>query len=230
MAGARYPKEIKLKVLRLGKTGKTYPEIQTLFPIPKSTLSYWFKNAGKKPDRMRQLEHLKRIRLLSAETKRRQRQEWINLAWENGSTAAAQLNLNNKEILMAMLSMLYWAEGAKHAKAHGMAFVNTDPQLMLLYITLLRKIYPIDEARFRVRLHLHYYHSHKDAIAFWSKMLDIPPSQFGKIYVKKRSKQKRFRKNFQGICFVKYPNSVAREEVLSFGRAVVNRFEKSSRR
>lgn len=225
--GHHYSAETKAAVLKLGKTGKSYTEIRKLFPIPKSTLSVWFKNAGKKPpSREKQLAHLSRIRLIASATKRRQKKEWVDKAGVAGLKEAAKLNLSDKTTLKALLAMLYWSEGSKHPKVYGLIFTNTDPTLLFLYISLLRATYPIDESRFRVRLHLHYYHSHKEAIRFWSERLQIPSSQFGKIHVKKRSVQKKFRRNFQGICFVSYPDSAAREELLAMGRELSKRFEK----
>ncbi|MBI4088586.1 hypothetical protein HY415_00635 [Candidatus Kaiserbacteria bacterium] len=227
MAGTRHPKETRAKVLKMGLSGKTYTQIRAIYPVPKSTLSFWFKraNSPRALDRTHQLIHLEDIRKKARKTIMERRQAWIAKARQTGAKEADRFSLSNVPFLKALLAMLYWAEGAKHEKVHGLVFVNTDPKLMSLYISLLRKTYPLDESRFRVRLHLHYYHRHAEAIVFWSNLLHIPPSQFGKIYVKKRSKSKRFRKNFQGICFVKYPANPAREELLALGRTLSERMK-----
>ncbi len=122
--------------------------------------------------------------------------------------------------------MLYWAEGTKSDTAGGPKFANTDPVLAKLYLTLLRSVYVLDEKRIKVTLHLHYYHRHRAAITFWSELLSVPRSQFGKIYVKKRSVLKRFRKNFQGICFIYYFDSAVRRELLSLGKQIAQEMEK----
>lgn len=225
MAGARHAADIQKKVLKMGLSGKTYSEIRALYPIPKSTLSFWFKraHAPRALDRTRMLEHLAKVRRLGLKTIMERRQAWIDGARRLGAQEADQVAVADPVVGKALLAMLYWAEGAKHAKVHGLVFVNTDPILMRLYISLLRRVYSIDETRFRARLHLHYYHKRSVALKFWSDLLQIQISQFGKIYVKKRSKRKRFRQNFQGICFVKYPLNPAREELLALGRAIANR-------
>ena len=51
----------------------------------------------------------------------------------------------------------------------------------------------------------------------WSKELNIPLNQFTKTSIKKRSKTKKFRKNFAGICFIYYGNSKIRKELLELG-------------
>lgn len=225
MAGVRHSKEIRAKVLKMGLSGKTYAQIRAIYPIPKSTLSFWFKraNSPRALDRTRLLAHLERVRKIGLKTIMDRRLAWMADAQQQGEKEAGRFPLSNILILKALLAMLYWAEGAKHEKVYGLVFANTDPKLMRLYVSLLRKVYPLDESRFRVRLHLHYYHRHAEAIDFWSNALKIPPSQFGKIYVKKRSKSKRFRKNFHGICFVKYPANHAREELLALGRTLSER-------
>lgn len=224
MGATRYSKEVHREVLRMGASGKTYPEIQEKFPIPKSTLSFWFKNAGKKPDRTRQLEHLKHARVLALATIHRHKEERIALAVGKAKKELARLPLKDKSVQKALLAMLYWAEGAKSEVPGTLGFVNTDPVLAKLYISLLRSTYSLDENRIRIRLHLHYYHKHREAIDFWSKLLGVPSSQFGKIYVKKRSVLKRFRKNFQGICFIMYSDSSIRRELLSLGQQIAQKY------
>lgn len=223
MGATRYTKETKSEVLRMGKLGKTYTEIREKFPIPKSTLSVWFKNAGKKPDRARQLEHLKRIRPIALATLHRHKEERVALATGIAGKELGLLSLKDKSVQKAFLAMLYWAEGTKSDQA-GLRFTNTDPVLAKLYISLLRSAYSIDESRIRIRLHLHYYHEHREAVSFWSKLLGVPSSQFGKIYDKKRSVQKRFRKNFQGICFINYADSSIRRELLSLGQQIAQKY------
>ncbi|HEY4500764.1 MAG TPA: hypothetical protein VJI70_00635 [Candidatus Paceibacterota bacterium] len=223
MGATRYSKEVRREVLRMGASGKTYPEIREKFLIPKSTLSTWFKNAGKKPDRRRQLEHLKRIRPIAMATIHRKKEARIALATGVATKELDQLPLKNKSVQKALLAMLYWAEGAK-SDMTGLRFVNTDPVLAKLYIWLLRSAYTLNESRIRIRLHLHYYHRHREAIAFWSKLLEVPSSQFGKIYVKKRSVLKRFRKNFQGICFINYFDGAIRRELLSLGQQIAQKY------
>lgn len=223
MGATRYSKEVRREVLRMGKLGKTYPEIREKFLIPKSTLSVWFKNAGKKPDRTRQLEHLKRVRPIALATIRRNKESRIALATGIAQKELVHLPLRNKSVQKALLAMLYWAEGAKSDRT-GLRFVNTDPLLAQLYISLLRSAYTIDESRIRIRIHLHYYHRHGEAIAFWSNLLEVPRSQFGKIYVKKRSVVKRFRKNFQGICFINYFDGRIRRELMSLGQQIARKY------
>ena len=221
MGRKRYDLQTKLDAEQLRKMGKTYTEIRTQFPIPKSTLSAWLgeKYAGIF-DRGAQLEHLEHIRKISAKVIRGKKIERERVAVAKGKVVASNLHLKDVVILKALIAMMYWAEGSKHKQVHGLKFANTDPRFVLLYITLLRKCFPIDETRFRVSLHLHYYHEVGKATEFWSQLLNIPKTQFWKPYYKKRSRKKRFRKNSTGICFVYYPDNDSRNEILGVGYAI----------
>ncbi len=219
-----YPSEMKQRAAELRRAGLSYSQIGAELGIAKGTLSTWLgRNPYQPSDGKKQHAHLARIRVLSAESKRKIRQDWIRRSHDAGAIVARRLPLANAAVRKSLLAMLYWAEGTKSSRASGVIFVNTDPQLMKLYLSLLRRAYDIDESRLRVRLHLHHYHKHRDALRFWSGLLAVPTSQFGKIYVKKRSKHKRFRKNFQGICFVRYFDSKIREELLALGRAIAEK-------
>ncbi len=213
----RHSSEIKNEVLELVRSGSSYGQIQKKLVVPKSTIATWVKNEGIVPDRTRQLVHLSQARLKSTETIHAKKQARLLVA-ENGARGVlADVPFENNAVQKSLLAMLYWAEGSKGENA-SLTFVNTDPLLMQLYIFLLRTCYTIEESRIRVRLHLGYWHDHAVAIKFWSELLNVPESQFGKIYVKKRSTQKKFRKNYRGICFVIYGSEAIRQEVLILGR------------
>lgn len=126
-------------------------------------------------------------------------------------------NNHIKENNKALLSMLYWAEGSKGRK-DIVTFANTDPQLTKLFIYLLRNSFVLDESKLRVRVHLHYYHNENKVKKFWSKLLRIPISQFGKTYWKKRGENKIYRKNMAGICFVRYNSLALKEEIMFYAR------------
>jgi transposase-like protein len=219
VAGKRYTPEVRAAVLKLGLDGATYRVIQERYRIPKSTLSFWFNSLGKSPtrDKKKMAAYLAKARTKAAETIRKNKEARIEKATEAARTVAVTIPISETCISKGLLAMLYWAEGSK-GEPGVTTFTNTDPLLSQFYVELLRKSFDIDESKFRVRLHLHYYHRHGKALDFWSKQLRIPKSQFGKIYVKKRSTQKRFRQNFQGICFVVYHDSSIRRELMALGR------------
>ena len=219
MRGTLYTQETKDRVEQLRREGKTYTEIRKVYPIPKSTLSEWL---GKKYtgifDRKAQLKHLQRIRKISATTLHKHKTERNAIHAARGAATARTLSMQDVALQKSLLAMLYWAEGKK--EGGSVTFANTDPLLIHMYLTMLRRCFPIDEKRLRIRVHLHYYHDRDAAIRYWSRLLRVPRNQFGKLYIKKRSVTKKFRRNFKGICFVIYNNTGLLHEILALGRTL----------
>lgn len=216
----RYDAAVRAHVERMRAEGRTYGQIQAIYPIPRSTLSVWL---GKKHQSLFDVEsHLKQIREVSARVLRERTAGRVATAEAAARTTANTL-VFEQDSMRALLAMLYWAEGTKHARASSLIFVNTDPKLAQTYLMLLRSGYKIREDKLRVRLHLHWYHRKKEAVNYWSRLLGIPATQFGKIHVKKRSVRKKFRKNFMGICFIIYHDSALLREVRALGPAIHER-------
>ena len=224
MSGNRYSQTEKDAVENLRKQGMTYNEIRKIHPIPKSTLSVWLgeKYAGIF-DKKAQLAHLKRIQRLAVNKIRENKISRDALYASRGFATAQLMPTNNIEFQKALLAMLYWAEGTKCATACGLTFANTDPRLIQLYISMLRNCFEVDEKKLRVRIHLHYYHNKKQTRRYWSRLLHVPEDQFGKLYIKKRSKTRKFRQNFKGICIIRYGGRALLKEVLALGESIGDR-------
>lgn len=221
MAGNRYSDEVRKEAVRLHKLGKPYSEISEILGVSsKGTLSYWLSSiVGYKKDSKKQRDHLARVRPLAfAALKRRTEAQTRDCSDKVKKTIqSSSKHLSDLFYLKSLLSMLYWAEGAKGTGGGGIKFANTDPVMHRLFITLLRKVYAVDNAHFSIHLHLHYYHRITEAKKFWSEVLDVPLKRFKKPYFKKRSVTKRYRKNFKGICYVYYGDSNIRRELLELG-------------
>lgn len=222
MRGKLYTIEEKEKAKQLILSNKTYREVRNALGVPKSTLSSWFGKTIKKPiTRKAMLRHLAKIRKSSAIVLKnkwaRKRKEESKFVKAKVKKELVECPLENISFYKSLLAMLYWTEGSKSERFCGLRFANTDPHLTKLYITLLRKCYNIDETKFSIGLYVHYYHPIRKVKNFWSKTLNIPLTRFNKVYVKKRSKTKKFRKNFVGICSVYYGNSIIRKELLELG-------------
>lgn len=169
-------------------------------------------------DKEAQLKHLENIRPLAIAAKHKKKERESLELTKKIREEFSLFPTKNKHVGKTVLAMLYWAEGAKHEGVSGLRFVNTDPRLLNLYITLLRRCFTIEEQKFWVRLHLHYYHKIKSTRRYWADILGISESRFAHIYIKKRSRHKRFRKNFKGICFVTYNDSSIRKDLMALGQ------------
>ncbi len=83
--------------------------------------------------------------------------------------------MSDREFLIVGAA-LYAGEDFKRDGQAGMA--NTDPRLLALFVTWLRRHFEVDEVRLRVRLYLHEGLDLEAAEHFWSELLRIPRSQF----------------------------------------------------
>lgn len=207
--------------------GATYSGIYKELRVPKSTLNLWFKDLPH-PNHMYFIDQkswLAAIRKLSAAANRKKRQDGMARISQKVKKEIEEWKLlKSMETQKSLLSMLYWAEGQKLPETGTpVKFANTDPKLVLLFLTLLRSCYQLDETKLRIQIHVHWYHNQRKVQRFWSKLLNVDETLFNKIYVKQRSKTKRFRKNFAGICFVIYHSVNLRREIVETGYNVAER-------
>lgn len=129
-------------------------------------------------------------------------------------------SLSDRELGMFALG-LYAGEGDK-TRSLGMA--NTSPALLLVYVAWLRRAFRIDETRLRVRLYLHDGLDLGEAVEFWSSVLDIPQSEFGKPYRAAADPSIRSAKHPYGCASVRYSSSLLLRRVLARIEAVTSRF------
>jgi len=219
----KWNEEIKERARLLRQKGLSITKISLSIGVPRSSLHQWvsdLKRSKQITDKER-LDNLRRIRPLATLALKQERQNRMARIKAEAIQEIDSYDLSDKNLLSAVLSAIYWAEGSK--TRGSMQFANTDPKLALLYITLLRKNYKIDERRIRIRLHLHHYHNIEECKIFWSSLLKVPLSQFGKIYIKERSKTKKFRENFMGICFVVYNDENLKNTILEKAFALEKR-------
>ena len=227
MRGRLYSPEEKERVKHLIIDGKSYREIKELMDVPKSTISVWFGKTIHKPyDADALHKHLANIRPQATIALKK---KYEKIRFDELKTIRTNLQeelrsypFGNLGFYKSLLAMLYWAEGSKHNQISGTKFANIDPNLSLLYVTLLRKCYSINEEKLKIGLYVHYYHSIKKVKRFWSETLNVPLDRFHKVYIKKRSKTKRYRKNFAGVCFIYYGDTKVRKELLELGTLLKN--------
>lgn len=222
------PLEIKKSAQQLRKYGHSIGQIAKELSISKSTVHEWTKTmaGARRYAQLGKERWIRELQPLGALGQRKKREKKIALIVEEVQNELLNMAITG-DVQKAVLAALYWAEGTK---GRGMLkFTNTDPKLMSLFITLLRQSYVLDERKFRVRLHLHWYHKEKIVKSYWSDLLKIPETQFRKIYWKKRGRNKVFRKNVGGICFLQYNSDYLREQILhysyAFGEKITGKIE-----
>jgi hypothetical protein len=103
--------------------------------------------------------------------------------------------------------MLYWAEGAK-VKRNSVHFVNSDPNMLLLFIEFLREEMRVRDEDFRLQIHCH---THDEAEIeriehYWTSLLHLPDACLQKTQVKKGGDSRKNRLE-NGVCALQVHNT-----------------------
>lgn len=221
---------IKNQAVKLRRSGESLLAISKSLNISKSTASLWLRSEENRGiySSMTKQEWMIYIRAKSHESAQKRKLENINKINSDAHLLANSFK-TNLQIDKALLAMLYWSEGAK-GHHEVVNFANTDPGLIKLFITLFRRCYPISEDKFRLRIHLHKYHDETDAKKFWSTLTNIPLEKIGKIYWKKEPNSgRRYRQNYQGICFLRYNDVRLQRELTAYAHALGEKLVKKMR-
>lgn len=186
-----YPEEIVQKARELRTQGLSYKEIGRTLNIPDATIRKWcFHTPGGKGSSQREIERNEKTR---------------SKLFEKGKRLVKKLNLNkmSREQARLFAGLLYWCEGTKYPIAARVNFVNSDEQMMLTFLALLRKGFDINEKKIRVHLQIHDYHDLEELKKHWSRLLGIPKNQFLKPTVTKPTGNRR-RSSYRGTCTLRY--------------------------
>ena len=209
--------EKKELVRNLRGQGLSYKEIRqkTPFTIAKSTISDWCKDielTAEQKDRLDKLfkDGSYRGRLLGSKVTQVKRAKEVEQIKQKAKLEICTLNKN--EFKLAGL-MLYWAEGAK---SRYVDITNSDPLLIKFMVAWLRNICRVPKERFRASLHLHTGQNEKEIKRYWSKITNIPISQFGKSYIKKEGSGYRKNKLYNGTIKIRVCDSNLLHRILGW--------------
>lgn len=123
-------------------------------------------------------------------------------------------------------TMLYWGEGYKGNEkipAHGVDFANSDYKMIVLFLEFLRKVFILDEKRFRVYLYCYSDQDVPKIIQFWSELTKIPKSQFTKPYVRNDFNDKS-NKMSHGLIHIRYHDKKLLLEIKSMIESYVLKY------
>jgi hypothetical protein len=139
---------------------------------------------------------------------RRTRSEEQRVRFERKKPSFTKREINTPELkeLAAIGSMLYWGEGSKGSPekpARIVDFANSDPDMIRIFLKFLRRIYCLDEKKFRIFLYAYSDQDSERLISFWSDITGIPKDQFTKPYIRTDFSNKG-RKMIYGLAHVRY--------------------------
>ncbi|MFE6333753.1 hypothetical protein ACFVOK_11130 [Streptomyces sp. NPDC057798] len=172
--------------------GWTYDQIQTELGCSKSSISLWVRDLPK-PERRDPAEQAKlaaRKRWEHELAVRDEQRQHVKAA------AAAEIGkLSTRELFLLGVA-LYWAEGTKdkpHARRERVAFVNSDPGMIRLFLAWL-DLLEVDRERIGYRVMIHESADVEAAETYWADIARADRSTFAKTTLK-RHNPKTVRKN-----------------------------------
>ncbi len=183
------------RAIELRRHGLSYREIRAQVPVAKSTLSLWLRQVGlAKAQRQRLTE-----RRLAAAHRGSQKRHIECLARvaaiHNSAIQEAQGLIQASDVMWAVGTTLYWAEGAKTKpwRSHArFQFTNTDPLAIDLVRCWLRRYCNVDESDILFDIYIHENADVESARMHWMRHLHIPESRLRTYFKKHNAKPKRY--------------------------------------
>lgn len=171
----------KEKALSLRVLGYSYNQIKREVKVSKSTLSVWLRNFPLSKERIKELRDNNEKRIENCRnTKEKNKQKKFKQLYSSVSKEIGILS--DREIKLCGL-FLFWAEGTK-ARSGSLVVTNTDPQMITFFHMFLIK-FGVPKEMIKVKLQLYKDMDENKEKDFWSKLLNIPISNFKKSYIKK---------------------------------------------
>ena len=214
MVGYRGKVAERARARELRASGWTMPDIASELGVARSSVSLWVRDVevvrgprrvrlGPRPNRLRDAR-LAEVASLDA-------------------VGVERLGDLGEQAFLGAGAALYAREGAK---ADGrVKLTNTDPTIVDFFCRWLRHFFEIDESRVRATLYLHAGLDLDGAVAYWSELLGIPPSQFTKPYRAAADPTRRLTKHEHGCISVGYSCSATHRAVMGLVRALLSSTE-----
>lgn len=193
---------------RLRRGGKTYSEIMNILRIkvPKSTMAFWCRGVSLPDWYWRKVNRLNANNLGKA-----QKAAWLvnkekteRLVRELESRNKGLIKkLNDEDILKMILATLYLGEGAKWKSHRGLNLGSSDPNIIKLYLKLLKRCYKIKTNKLKCRVSHRADQNIKSLNKYWSRITGIPLTNFYKSKPDPRTVGKPTKKkDYKGVCVI----------------------------
>lgn len=196
----------KDKAIELRRQGSTFSEILKQIPVSKGSLSYWLRNINLTDEQMVRIRYkndrIKKQFIEFNELRRKQAEDNKRVVISN---AIKEIDSFSEKELKLIGIALYWGEGYKSDRWKSVSFTNTDPEMIRLMMRWFRVICKVPEQKFRIRIQCHGVKRVKNAEEFWSKIANVPSSQFTKPYIRISPTSKNKMGNLcpYGICDIR---------------------------
>jgi len=176
--------ELHQKADKLRKSGYSFREISEELGVSKSTASLWTRRDKMTSRGKIRLHNLLVFSQIKARKILLDKQEQHFKDLEANCRVLKNGRQYKKDDYKLFLALLYWGEGSKTNRR--LSLINSDPEMVRIYLKLLRAAFDIREEKLSALLHLHDYHNRPEMLAFWSKVTGIDKKRIS-IYNKKNT-------------------------------------------
>lgn len=197
----------KEKARQLRREGQSVKEIARNLQVSPGSVSAWVRDIELTSDQkdvlhQRQREHAINLQRVGedgqpySEINRRNALKQRQIYQQEGRTHA-----RSGDVLHEMACMLYWAEGAKHR--NRVVFVNSDPNMMSLFMRFLRECLHLPDEKIKLRLHCYAKDvTEQETIKrYWLDLLNLKADCFSHVTVMAGS-DTRYSRHHNGICTI----------------------------
>ncbi|MDO8663864.1 MAG: hypothetical protein Q7K28_03495 [Candidatus Wildermuthbacteria bacterium] len=218
------------KVRKLRSKGKTYTEIRKHLNLstPKSTLSNWCQGVILPSWYADKIRELNRKNFTKAQT-----MAWASIIHKRElfldkvrQEAVKVINKLSLEDLKMVLAMLYLGEGAKWKSHSGLMLGSSDPQVILLYISLLEKCYKIKPGQLKCRISYRADQNIRELEKYWSGIAGISKENFYKTKPDPRTIGKKTKKtDYKGVCVISCAGSYVQLELEEIAKLLLEKLK-----
>lgn len=201
------------KALEMRARGTSIGQISRELGVSKSTVSLWCKNIALSQSQIEAIhtgmrKAGTRALLLVAEKKRAERMRAIEHFKRIGAKDVGRLS---KRDLFILGLGLYWGEGYKNGSEET-GFTNSDPGMIRIFVSWLCRIYGIQKTDLIFRISINQIHSKRidTVMRYWTQLLGVSKTQFTKTSLIKSPVKKLYKNNdnYYGVLRVKVRNGV----------------------
>ena len=146
--------------------------------------------------------------------------------WKTGIRSSVQhfdrLSLIDTDIGKLVCSLLYICEGAKYPSTRGLAFANSDPEIIACFLNLLRNNFGIEEKKLRCRVMYRCDQDIGELNSYWASVTKIPLCQFFKSAPDARTKDRpTLKATYKGVCSIQYSDTTLQFRLMAIGERIM---------
>lgn len=208
---------LKIKAQALRKQGLSIKDIRNKLDVSLSSVSLWVRDIKLTNKQLKNLYENKRTgslrgSIIAAQNKIKKRELLTEQLKKESKKELGELSKRDRFIIGITI---YAGEGGKTDR--DISIVNSDFRLIRFMMEWFKDFCHVPMDKFRGSVYIHDNLNERKAKIFWSKLTNIPLSQFTKSYIVKNNKNRlRNTKHLNGIFRIKITNANLHRRIIGW--------------